>query len=82
MQFLRQFRLKISFIFSVSCSTLAHSWTLTLGLAHCLNYYRELNTMKSDHLRLILKILDNLDPNWTKQTISYRAQYKFCMVKT
>ena len=49
------------------CDTLPHSWILTFGLAQYSNYDREWYTMKSDHLRLISEILDNLCPNWTKR---------------
>ena len=62
--------------------TLPHSWILNFGLAQCSNNDRELFTMKSDHLRLISEILDNLGQNWTKQIISYKAEHKFSMVKT
>ena len=47
------------------------SWILTFHLAQCSNYDRGLHTMKSDHFRLILEMLDNLGTNWTKQTIYY-----------
>ena len=56
-------------------NTLPHKWILTFGMAQCSNYDRELYAMKSDNLRLISEILDNLGPNWTKQTKSYKAQY-------
>ena len=58
-------------------TTLPHSWILTFGLAQCSNYDRELYTMKNYHLRLSLEILDILGLNWTKQNISYKAQYHF-----
>ena len=49
------------------------------GLAQYSNYDRELYTMKSDHFRLIFEILNNFGSNWTKQTISQKAQYYFSM---
>ena len=60
-----------TFIHTAIQSTLPHSWILTFGPAQCSNYDRESYTMKSDHSRLILEILDHLGPNWTKQAISY-----------
>ena len=37
--------------------------------------------MKSDNLRLILEILDNLGPNWTKQTVSVLGREEGYKVK-